>query len=339
MKGVYDRPYGRVAVVKVAGVRRERTFPRGTPDGECIEWRLATELELRKLMGDKPSAGTVAHAADRYKASLTGRTAEDAGYWLKPWTDALGKLPLRSVTFDQCRDVLDGLAGKGYSASRINKARTGFLNLWRHAFGENLSCPARRVKRAKEPKGVVRSVRHEFGVDVWTRIFEAMPESKAKAHLMLLRYTSARPSEIARLRPGDIRLQADPPCVWYQTGKGGQDRFVPLTNPRALAAAEMFVRLAAWGPVEGQRKALKAAALAAGIPEDQLILRRRAVDGKLVWKLTPYVGRHECLSELREAGADLADVAAIAGHQSPETTKRYAPVVASKLADVMRKAG
>lgn len=339
MKGIYERPYGRVAVVKVKGIRRERTFPKGTPDNECQTWRLEQELDLRRWLGDRPASGSVSHAIDRYTASLSGRKKDDASYWLEPWKDALGKQPLRGLTFDQCRDVIDGLVGKGYSASRINKVRTGLMNLWRHAFGENLSCPARRLKRQKEPKGVVRSIRHEFGADVWERIFKAMPDDKRKAHLMLLRYTSARPSEIARLRPGDIRLDADPPCVWYQTGKGGQDRFVPLANSRALEAATLFVAVGAWGAQDGLRRALQRAAVEAGIPEEQLVLRRRTVDGKLVWKLTPYVGRHECLSELREHGADLADVAAIAGHQSPETTKRYAPVVAAKLVDVMRRVG
>jgi integrase len=55
------------------------------------------------------------------------------------------------------------------------------------------------------------------------------------------------------------------------------------------------------------------------------------------WRLSPYVARHERLTELRRTGADLADVQAYAGHVDASTTKRYAPTVEGKvLAAVVR---
>jgi site-specific recombinase XerD len=85
------------------------------------------------------------------------------------------------------------------------------------------------------------------------------------------------------------------------------------------------------------RHALIRACRKAGMKESDLLDGTTGL-GKKRWRLHPYVARHQCLTELRRAGADLADVQAIAGHKSPSTTARYAPAVLEKLVEAVRRA-
>ena len=154
---------------------------------------------------------------------------------------------------------------------------------------------------------------------------------------MLIRYTGARPSEVGRLSVDDLHLDDSTPWIFFTTGKAGNNRVVPL-NTQGLAAARLFAERNAFGPfsTSAMRHALIRACRKAGMKESDLLDGTTGL-GKKRWRLHPYVARHQCLTELRRAGADLADVQAIAGHRSPVTTARYAPAVFDKLAAAMRR--
>ena len=164
-----------------------------------------------------------------------------------------------------------------------------------------------------------------------------MRDSRSKARLLMIRHTGARPSEIARLTPHDLHLDEPMPWGFYTTEKAGDNRVVPL-NTIGLAAARLFLDRKAFGEFStgALRHALIGACRRAGMNDSELHegLTGR---GKKRWRIHPYVARHQCLTELRRAGADLADVQAIAGHRSPVTTARYAPAVFEKLSAAMRR--
>lgn len=327
MKGVREFRWGRGAYVKVAGKQIQRTFPPGTDAATINLWK----AEMR-AKHPTPARGTLAADVSAYLRSLgpepqvrpdgtlirhtTTRKRLDMAYALEPWLRQYGHLPRRSLQYAQIRDVLTELRAV-HGASTVNHIRTGLLSLWRWAEGHSRDCPARQVPPYEEPKPEPR------GVDpaLLDQVFAVMPESRTKARLLLAWATGARPVEIMAIRPDELDPEAD--TLFLRAAKHGHDRRVPL-NATGKAAARLFKATNAYGPYSTSSARL-------------VLLRACRAAGLDVSGMTPYVLRHTCLTELRKAGADLADVQAIAGHRSAQTTARYAPVVPEKLAAAMAR--
>lgn len=319
------------AYVKVRDHQVQRSFPPETPLVDILVWREEMRRQLTLQHGS--GAGSLSSDIGNYLSTQTKARRRSAEGWLVKWAKRFGDRRRTSLTYEEVRDALTGWRSQGYSASSLNKLRTYFIAVWRFCDGSALRCPMLAVRKFPEPVPIPRAV----DPSLWDRAFKAMRNSRSKARLLMIRYTGARPSEVARLTPYDLHLDEPVPWVFYTTGKAGDNRAVPL-NSWGAVAARLFVERQAFGrfSTSAMRHALIRACRKAGMKDTELLEGTTGL-GKRRWRLHPYVARHQCLTELRRAGADLADVQAIAGHRSPVTTARYAPAVFDKLAAAMRR--
>lgn len=319
------------AYVKVGSHQVQRSFAPDTNMADVAAWREQTRQELALRHGGGPD--TLASDIGTYLSGQSKSRRRSAEGWLRKWASRFGARRRTSLTYEELRDALMDWRSEGYAASSLNKLRGYLIAVWRYCDGSSARCPVRSIPKFPEPVPTPRAVDHEL----WDKAFAAMRDTCSKARLLMMRHTGARPTEIAMLTPEDLHLEDAVPWVYFRTGKGGNNRVVPL-NTKGSAAARLFVTTGAFGSFStgSLRKVLLRACAAAGMTDAELIAGATPL-GRKRWRLHPYVARHQCLTELRRAGADLADVQAIAGHRNQTTTARYAPVVLEKLAAAMKR--
>lgn len=138
-----------------------------------------------------------------------------------------------------------------------------------------------------------------------------------RAMVALLAHTGLRVAELCALGPGDLKLSERAGLLTVRHGKGNKQRRVPVNNEarRALApwlelrppaAGHVFSDLAGANlQPRGVQRALKDYCRRAGV------------------SITPHQLRHYLAKSLVDAGTPAATVAAILGHNSLDTTRRY----------------
>jgi len=142
------------------------------------------------------------------------------------------------------------------------------------------------------------------------------------ALLALLSRGGLRRSEAVALDLADYVM--DSGAITVRSGKGRKDRTTYLDGGAAAALADwLFVRGTAAGPLlcpvnKGGRITIRRLS-------DQAVLgalQKRATQAT-VKSFSPHDLRRTFISDLLDAGADIATVQRMAGHASPETTSRY----------------
>jgi integrase len=142
------------------------------------------------------------------------------------------------------------------------------------------------------------------------------------ALMALLSRSGLRRSEVVALDLVDYVLESG--AITVRSGKGRKDRTTYLDGGAAAALADwLTVRGAAAGallcPVN------KAGTITIRRLSDQAVLgalQKRATQAT-VKGFSPHDLRRTFISDLLDAGADIATVQRMAGHASPETTSRY----------------
>ena len=183
---------------------------------------------------------------------------------------------------------------------------------------------------------------HAPGREDMRALLEAPPADTAlgrrdRAMLELLYGAGLRVSELVRLRPANVDLDAN--CVRV-VGKGGRERVVPLGR---LARARL---------IEYQSVG-RASLLGRARARPELFISRRGapLSRQMVWKLlkrylriaaldprfSPHSLRHAFATHLLDGGADLRAVQAMLGHADIGTTQIYTHVAPKRLREVHRK--
>ncbi|MFB9681682.1 tyrosine-type recombinase/integrase [Streptosporangium vulgare] len=136
------------------------------------------------------------------------------------------------------------------------------------------------------------------------------------AIVAVLLYAGVREEECARLEVEDVTLTARTGHLRLH-GKGDEVRDVPLPPlARTRISAWLNVRGRQAGPLwSGQRGTLTVSGIV------QAVLAVGAAAG--LSGLRPHRLRHTYATRLREGGADLAQIQALLGHASLDTTARY----------------
>ncbi|WP_214415075.1 tyrosine-type recombinase/integrase [Sphaerisporangium fuscum] len=144
----------------------------------------------------------------------------------------------------------------------------------------------------------------------------ARRSARDAAIIAVLLFAGAREEECARLEADDIAITARTGTIRLH-GKGDQVRTVPIPpTARARITALVDIRGRQPGPLwTGQRGALTISGIV------QVVLAVGA-DAKLSG-LRPHRLRHTYATRLREGGADVAQVQALLGHASLDTSARY----------------
>jgi site-specific recombinase XerD len=208
------------------------------------------------------------------------------------------------------------LADNRAAPATVNQALAALTLLYRHGAGIRID-----VRRARVPK--------PGGPDALTRAQQgavlraaARREHRDHALIALLLHSGARVGECARLVAADIALTARTGQVRL-LGKGDQPRTVPLPAPARGPLAAWLIERGHHneggdgdGPLwTGQRGPLTDSGLT------QVVLATGADAG--ITGLRPHRLRHTYATRLRQGGADPAQIQALLGHASLDTTARY----------------
>jgi integrase len=167
-----------------------------------------------------------------------------------------------------------------------------------------------RIPRPGEPDALTRSQ------EAALRRAAARRGPRDAAIIAVLLDTGARAGECARLDAGDFAITARTGEVRLH-GKGDEVRSVPLSRPaRDLVSAWLDVRGRHPGPAwTGQRGPLTDSGIT------QVVLA--AGNDANIPGLRPHRCRHTFATRLRQGGADPAQVQAMLGHASIDTSARY----------------
>lgn len=307
-RGLYEDAYGLAAVVQVGRTRREKRFPRDTPLARLKVWQLTTRAELTNaqpvvvrgsLRADAPRyLALVAHLASRRSRACD----------LAAWVARIGDTPRHLLTRGDLEVTLQAWRATGLAASTLNHRLTAIRHLFVTLDGD--AGPARGLKRVPPPKPAPRGL----PLRTLRAVLAKMPATATKARCLVLLFTGMRPAQLRRVRPQDVQLGARPPYVTISAAKGGE----PQVNPLSLEGVAAFRALAhfdAFGRFDtgALNRSWQRACAKVGVTS------------------TAYDLRHSYATTLLAGGADLADVQALLGHADIRQTRRYAPVLQTRL--------
>ena len=207
--------------------------------------------------------------------------------------------------------------GKGKKASTIN----GYITYLKNFFGwlqdeeYIIKNPARKLAFTKVPKLILQG----YKADNLEKLREACLTEKEKAFFELLESTACRISEISNITLDNINWSDKSIKV---TGKGNKQRIVYFSTKAKLHMEEYlrirkgesnYLFLSDHAPY----KPIKTRAL-------QLILKRIQKRSGVDERVHCHKFRRTQATYLLNSGMSLPGVQKILGHESPETTQRYA---------------
>lgn len=314
---------------KRGGQQRDTTFRAGTAIRKMKDWQTNTRALLKRQQL-VPATGTLEADIPRYLETLEHkpRLAADRKYQLDAWVARFGTRRRHMMTRPEVQQQVKTWERGGVAASTIRHRMTALSQLYRELDGEDGNNPVKGVKRPSEPDPepdarpvtMIQSVLDEL----WYRTAMNNRGWPTLARALVLAHTGMRPSQVKRLDPDlDIRpyLNGDVPFVQVSAGKGGKSYLMPLTSD-GKAAFLLFLRVGAAGTFSTQ-----------AFYKSWVL----ACDQADVTRFNPYKLRHSFATRMRRAGADLADVQALLGHNSPKTTARYAEVSVDKLVTAVQR--
>lgn len=159
------------------------------------------------------------------------------------------------------------------------------------------------------------------------RLVEACPETTATARrdrtvVLVLYGCGLRTQELCSLRVQDVSRERGE--LFVRKGKGDRQRVVPIPSGVQTALfAYLLERGGRRGPLfrtEAQGRPLRPTAVAQ-------IVREAAARAGLPEKVTPMTLRHSYATHLMDRGVDLAVIASLMGHRSPNETGVYLHVL------------
>lgn len=206
------------------------------------------------------------------------------------------------------------------SASTVNGRLRALENLYTVLDGRRAYNPVREVPEADPPDDTPRAIPR----DVVAAILAALPDhgsakkgqtqgrSQTKARLTVMAFTGLSHSQLARVTPDDLDLEARTlylrPRHKGKRTRAGKGQTVPLL-PAAVEAFKHFAALECWGKFSrhSMRKSFLRACAALDLPET----------------LRVYDIRHGFGSQLYAASGDIEATAIMMGHRDIRTTRRY----------------
>ncbi len=206
----------------------------------------------------------------------------------------------------------------------INQALAAVTLLYEHGARQRIHVKRARVSKPGEPAAL--TAKQQGALE---RAAARRGERDAAIVAVLL-YAGARVEECARLDTLDVAITARTGIIRLH-GKGDEVREVPLPPPaRDRLSAWLRQRGAEPGPLWiGQRGQLTASGIT------QIVLA--AGNDAALPGLRPHRLRHTYATRLRQGGADPAQVQALLGHASIETTARYFRAGAAEQAAVVER--
>jgi len=325
-EGLYVLPSGRFAVIwREHGRPHEKHFPADTPRKALREFRKSQTTRVAQAAPtNEDETGSFVRDTVTFLRTRRARPsyASDRSH-MKPWIKVFGRFSRHAVTAAKITAALtlDGWATKSPREvrHRVNTLRQ-FFNFHDGArFTDALFADVVTPKvPTTEPVGVADTVIAAVAArlaDHQRRGY--LRDGKTRARFLVEATCGKRPCQIAAARPAHLDLDGR---VWnVQPAKGSRGGRLYL-NDQMVAAWRAFVAADAWGTdAEGtwDRRSFVKTLQRNGWPEG----------------IRPYNMRHQTLQVMTDRGVDFGEVQGVAGHTSPDTTRRhYVPMTGARRA-------
>jgi site-specific recombinase XerD len=239
-------------------------------------------------------------------------------------------LPWHKLRYQHTAAIAPALVERGYRPATVNQALSGLRSVLYHAWKLGLmeSEDYQRARDVKNRRSETLPRGRALGKDELKALIKACQEEKTPggirdAALIGLMYgTGLRRSEVVKLELKDYN--PDSGALTIRGAKGGKDRLVYVKGGAAKS-------LAVWLEQRGDKSGAlfcpvhKSGKVRVEVMTDQAImkiLKKRGFQTDLE-PFSPHDLRRTFISDLLDAGADIATVQKLAGHASVTTTARY----------------
>lgn len=311
-KGIYKTPYGFAVIWPEAGKNREKHFPPDTPISTLTAFRkqhvkTAAPPPVRAAGG----VGSLAQLIERFLELRIGRPAyKSERSHLRAWVPVFGRQGPHALQRDAIERTKTEWTVAGLSPKTINDRLNLLGQVLRLVVPPDQDTIVDRIKRLKRPKTRPQGVPDTVIATVAANLAEQerlgrLRDGKTRARFLVLALTGKRPCQLKRATPLHVDLERR---VWDVKPAKNSHGGVLCLNDEMLAAWQAFVEADAWGPYDSRSFAKT--------------LQRNG------WptEVRPYQLRHQTMQTADARGVTLGDIQQIAGHASPETTRRfYAP--------------
>lgn len=314
-RGIYRDEWGHEVRVVVGGHEYRQRMPKDS----TLDELKAKHASLKAIgLTDTPKAerGTLAGDTPKYlKLIATLVSYRNRVAHLKHWNARIGLLPRHRISRTDVLAARVAWQQAGAAPRTINHRCETLRHLFHTLDGRRAPTPVDDVPPLHVPRTPIQHVDPETILEVdrelQRRERAGWYTAQTRARFRVLVSTGRRPSEIMRAQKGDVDLSRR---VWLvRDGKGGWSPGLYL-NDDMLAAWRFFDQVDAWGDYDTSAFAVT--------------IR------KCGWPVgvRPYNARHSTWITASERGADLADIAAAAGHTDTRMTRRhYVPVLNSRM--------
>ena len=244
-----------------------------------------------------------------------------ATYETEPVLDMLGPTVLREWKQHQV-DV------KKHAPSSVNRRIATLRSFLRWANATGLAAEIRIPRSVRQVTPPPRWLSKKEQLSLM-RAVERTKDRRTIAIVTILIHTGLRLAELAGLTWEKITITPRKGEVTV-VGKGRKRRTIPL-NTEARRALETLRAMAGSNPhvIDGQRGPLKPRAI-------ERVVQAVGISAKLK-DFSPHVCRHTFCWNLAQAGVSLEQIAALAGHESLDTTRRYVEPGQEELAAAVEK--
>jgi site-specific recombinase XerC len=248
-ESIYQDTIGYEAVVSIGSGKTRRSkskrFKKGTGMREMKAWQDGARAALRKR-SPKTSPGTLAADAIEYLKGVTSMPSFDARRAdLQAWLSAFGTRPRLSLTKSELQQQMNTWREAGVAGSTLNHRKQALSAVYKLLNEDDDPNPAEKL--ASFPQADVEP--RALDLSVVDEILNAMPQSKARAMLRVMRATGHPFERQRQLVP--LHVQLDQKRVFLvarKKGKGTKGKWYPLTQDGVTAYQE-FVDLASWGGI------------------------------------------------------------------------------------------
>ncbi len=345
-----------------ARTRQTKRASLSTASFQQAELELAAWITNNGAMRDeKPQEVALETCLLRYQHHQAKhlRSADQARYALKRWSDFFPGALVSEVTPARQRDFVAAMRSEGLSNGYIRRTlAVGQAALHRaHREGEISAVPYIDLRLAPEGEPRDRLMTDEEA----RRLFEAAEQDHVRLYMLLAFGTAARPGAILDLTsfqidPHERTIKLNPPGR-AQTKKRRPtiamcETLVPYLRslPPGPVIRYNGRRIKSIRPAFGRLKARARRQLRDDAAREARRLRRigargaagstiedAKARGDALLELTPYTIRHTVASELRRRGVSPWELAGLLGHSSGyKTTERYAQYAPDHMANAVR---
>jgi integrase len=354
------------AIIRRFGIRETMKF---TYKAEAVAWTEERERVLVTAYDDKTIHSvnmTVGEAIDRYITEFLPLTRISAaecktlkekrdrefqksrlGY-LNHWRERIGGDRLGGLTKERVVSVRSGMrtytVNKNEREKEVTRSNATLNRATSHlsvVFGkcvDEWSClrenPCKRVKSLKEPKGRTRFLEPKTELSMLLKVGEDESLRPWRCFVMIAVFTGMRFEEIRTLEWRNVVMERREIILRAEQTKTDMPRVIPLRDEAIVAIEEMrrtshpddeyvfqsrHPQHRKRGAFMDVRKGLRRVFKAAGLKD-----------------FRGHDMRHTFASYLAQAGESLLSIAALCGHSSTETTKRYAHLTKQHLHNSIR---